>query len=292
MISTVYKQILSELISIYEKEKRSIKGEEIAKMLNKTPGTIRNQMQTLRALGYVDGVPGPKGGYIPTLKAYEALKFKQTEYFVEVPIYKDNERIEGLIIKQITFPDVSDPTSCKSAIEVLGDISEIHEGSLLRIGPTPVNKIIIVGKVIGKNDPDKEILLETKSVTSIPQYKTGDLIANQRLISFAPDDTLLECEETLVKFNILSAPVIENDKVIGIVTLRDVLKAIVEKANINTVREIMETNIVTVSTHAQLADVVSLMKKYHVRSVIVIDRETEKPKGIISMTDIINLMIE
>ena len=61
---------------IGKKIKETIKGEDISAMLNRTPGTIRNQMQTLKALGYVDGVPGPKGGYIPAMKAYEALELE------------------------------------------------------------------------------------------------------------------------------------------------------------------------------------------------------------------------
>ena len=40
----------------------SIKGEEIADIMNRNPGTIRNQMQSLRSLGLVKGVPGPRGG--------------------------------------------------------------------------------------------------------------------------------------------------------------------------------------------------------------------------------------
>lgn len=292
MISVVYKEILGGLITIYESKKNAVKGEEIAALLNKTPGTIRNQMQTLRALGYVDGIPGPKGGYIPTLKAYEVLKIQQAKYFVEVPVYQNNEKVEGMILEQITFSNVSNPTECSSTIKVLGDTSKIHENSILKVGPTPINKIMIVGKVMGRNDVDKEILLETKSIVSVPRYKIKDIISNQKLISVSPNTTISECEEILIRNKIESAPVIENNRVTGIVSLREIVSAIVEKKPARSVKDIMDTNIVTISYNAQVADAVVLMKRNNVKRVVIVDPDTREPRGIISMTDIINLMIE
>lgn len=292
MINVVYKEILGGLITIYERKKGAIKGEEIAAMLNKTPGTIRNQMQTLRALGYVDGIPGPKGGYIPTLKAYEALKIQQAKYFVEVPVYQNNEKVEGMIVEQIMFSNVSNPTECSSTIRVLGDTSKIHEGSTLRVGPTPINKIIIIGNVIGRNDVDKEILVETKSIVSVPRYKIKDIISRQKLISFSPNIHISEGEEILIRNKIESAPVIENNKVIGIVSLREIVSAIVERKNAIVVKEIMDTNVVTLSVNAQIADAITIMKRNNVKRIVIVDPDTQAPVGIVSMSDIINLMIE
>lgn len=292
MINTVHKEILGGLITIYEKKKGSIKGDEIAKLLNKTVGTIRNQMQILRALGYVDGVPGPKGGYIPTIKAYESLRFEQSEYFIEVPIYQNNERVEGMIVEQIIFSNVSDPKTCRCTIRILGDTTKIHEQAILKVGPTPINKIIVVGEVIGRNDADKEILLSTRSITSVPRYKVSDLIANQKLVVFNSNTTFLECEEILIKNKIEAAPVVENNRIIGIVSLKDIVNAMVEKKIVTTVKDVMESDSRTISLSAHLSDVVTVMKKDRVKRVVIVDSSNMEPKGIISMTDIINLMIE
>jgi len=292
MISTTYKEILAGLVYLHERKKKSIKGEEIAAFIDKTAGTVRNQMQTLRALGYVDGIPGPKGGYIPTLKAYEVLRFEQSEYFIEVPVYQNNEKVEGLIVQQIIFSNVSDPKACRCIIKILGNTQKIHEGAMLKIGPTPINKIMVIGKVIGRNDADEEILLATKSISSVPRYKVSDVIVNQKLVSFNPNTTISECEEILIRNKIEAAPVVENKKTIGIISLRDIVWAIIEKKEVNTVKEIMETNPFTISTNAQLTDTITIMKKNKVKRVVIIDSNTQEPKGIISMTDIINLMIE
>jgi predicted transcriptional regulator len=62
-LTQVQRDILTALINIHRGEGRAVKGEEIAELIDRNPGTIRNQMQSLRALNLVEGVPGPKGGY-------------------------------------------------------------------------------------------------------------------------------------------------------------------------------------------------------------------------------------
>ena len=69
-LTSVQKQILTALINLFSvydlsTTEKSIKGESIAKETGKNPGTIRNQMQSLKALRLVEGVPGPRGGIGP-----------------------------------------------------------------------------------------------------------------------------------------------------------------------------------------------------------------------------------
>lgn len=72
-LGTAQTNILSALIEIYSAENTPVKGETIADRVDRNPGTIRNQMQSLKSLQLVEGVPGPKGGYKPTEKAYNTL---------------------------------------------------------------------------------------------------------------------------------------------------------------------------------------------------------------------------
>ena len=60
-LSLIQKDILITLISLYQKHSHPIKGEDIADVIKRNPGTIRNQMQSLKAIGLVDGVPGSEG---------------------------------------------------------------------------------------------------------------------------------------------------------------------------------------------------------------------------------------
>ena len=75
-LSLIQRDILITLITLYHQHSHSIKGEEIADRIQRNPGTVRNQMQALKAIGLVDGVPGPKGGYIPTALAYNELNLR------------------------------------------------------------------------------------------------------------------------------------------------------------------------------------------------------------------------
>jgi len=88
-----------------------VKGADISSMLRRTPGTIRNQMQTLKALGYVDGVPGPKGGYIPAVKAYEALELEVVKEPYVVHVYRNGEPVEGVMVQKIEFTSVQNRMS-------------------------------------------------------------------------------------------------------------------------------------------------------------------------------------
>lgn len=74
-LTTVQRDILTALINIYRVEGRAVKGEEIARLIDRNPGTIRNQMQSLKALNLVEGCPAPRG-YRATGSAYDALNIE------------------------------------------------------------------------------------------------------------------------------------------------------------------------------------------------------------------------
>ena len=86
MLTSVQKEILQTLINLYQSSNgKSIKGEDIAEVMNRNPGTIRNQMQSLRSLSLVKGVPGPRGGYKPTIEAYHSLNISVSDQDSKVP---------------------------------------------------------------------------------------------------------------------------------------------------------------------------------------------------------------
>ncbi len=114
-LSPIQKDILITLITLYHQSSHSIKGEEIADVLKRNPpGTVRNQMQALKALGLVDGgVPGPKGGYSPTAGAYRELNLGDLEHQSEVPIYRDGEKVKASASGSSGSPPSATPTSAR-----------------------------------------------------------------------------------------------------------------------------------------------------------------------------------
>src|SRR5208337_3954754 len=111
-LSLIQKDILITLITLYHQQSHSIKGEEIADMILRNPGTVRNQMQSLKAVGLVDGVPGPKGGYIPTELAYKELNLNQSGADYDVPISRDGVEMKGVHAQEIDFTTLCHPDIC------------------------------------------------------------------------------------------------------------------------------------------------------------------------------------
>lgn len=105
MLTSVQKEILQTLINLYQSSNgKSIKGEDIAEVMGRNPGTIRNQMQSLRSLGLVKGVPGPRGGYKPTIEAYHSLNISVSNQDSKVPIYKTAKRLRISQLQESSSP--------------------------------------------------------------------------------------------------------------------------------------------------------------------------------------------
>ncbi|MFC6717962.1 Rrf2 family transcriptional regulator [Natrialbaceae archaeon GCM10025810] len=153
------KKILRALTNLHSETDDAIKGEDIAAQVDRNPGTIRNQMQSLKALQLVEGVPGPKGGYKPTAAAYEALEIQQMDDPAAVPIEHDGEPVEDVIVEEIDLSSVHHPELCRAEIHVQGAIGDIQEHDSVTVGPTPLSKLLIEGTVDGKDDTNNILIL-------------------------------------------------------------------------------------------------------------------------------------
>jgi hypothetical protein len=116
-------------------------------------------MQSLKALQLVEGVPGPKGGYKPTARAYEALELQRMDEPAAVPLSRDGQRIEGVNVESIDLTSVHHPEKCRAEVSVQGSISDVHEGDVLRVGPTPLSKLVVDGTVEGKDAAENVVIL-------------------------------------------------------------------------------------------------------------------------------------
>ena len=153
------KNILQELVNLYRKTETAVKGEDIAEQVDRNPGTIRNQMQSLKALQLVEGVPGPKGGYKPTANAYDALQIQDMDQAAEVPLRHNGELVEHLNVEEIDLTSVHHPEECRAEIQIQGSMSEFHEGDSVTVGPTPLSKLQIIGTLEGKDDTNNKLIL-------------------------------------------------------------------------------------------------------------------------------------
>ena len=154
------KTILTALINLHRESDDAVKGEDIAEEVDRNPGTIRNQMQSLKALQLVEGVPGPKGGYKPTATAYEALDVQQMDEPASVPVEYEGERVEGANVESIDLTNVHHPKLCRAEIHIQGSVRDFDEGGTVSVGPTPLSKLVIEGTIDGKDDTGNILILQ------------------------------------------------------------------------------------------------------------------------------------
>ena len=287
MLTSVQKEILQSLINLYRNADASIKGEEIALIMNRNPGTIRNQMQSLRSLGLVKGVPGPRGGYKPTIKAYHTLNIQASDNQTLVPIFRDGKKVKDITVSQIEFTSITHPGECEAAIKAVGNIKYLDLGDEIRIGPTPVNKLVVDGVVVGRDDMDNILLLDTTAIRSIPKKTVFD-VASKDLINLNAKDTIKEAAIVLSNEGIEGAPVVENGHIVGILTLSDIILAIAKDNDTSKIEDIMSKHTITVEKDVMIADAIEIMYKNKIGRLIVVDQDSANPIGIITRTDLLD----
>jgi len=287
MLTSVQKEILQTLINLYQSsDGKSIKGEDIAEVMNRNPGTIRNQMQSLRSLGLVKGVPGPRGGYKPTIEAYHSLNISISDNEAKVPIYKNDERLNNISVAKIEFTSVPQPGECEAAIKVLGSIKDLNLGDTIKLGPTPVNNLGIMGEIVGRDDMDNILLVDTTTIRSIPKQTVGD-IESKNVISLKIDCDLREAARLFSENGIDGAPVMKNGKVVGVFTVTDLIQAIAEDNDEATVGDLMSTKVIIINENLKIAKAIEILFKKSISRLIIADNDNNL-LGIVTRTDLIN----
>jgi predicted transcriptional regulator len=286
-LSLIQRDILITLITLYHQHSHSIKGEDIADRIQRNPGTVRNQMQALKAIGLVDGVPGPKGGYIPTSLAYTELNLNVTEGDYDVSISRNGDVVPGVNVQEIDFTTLCHPDICHAVIKLVGSVKVFEVGDQITIGPTPVNKLLIRGEVFGRDEVKHSLLIATSEMISLPKQPIRNYMSSP-LKSLRCLDTI---RDALVLFNrehIHGAPVIEGTVLEGIVTMSDIAFAVENDLPLSTpVSEVMTSRVEEVSSDVRLFEVIRRFKEREIGRLIVV--EDGRPVGILTQSDVIRV---
>ena len=156
--------ILQELGDLARESEGAVKGEAIAEQIDRNAGTIRNQMQSLRALQSVEGMPGPKGGYKPTLEAYNALDIEEMDEPASVPISHNGEPIDEQVIQEINLMSVHHPEKCRAELRMQGSVRDFHEGDSISVGPTPKSSLVTTGTIDRVVGSDNKLIIKIKTM--------------------------------------------------------------------------------------------------------------------------------
>jgi len=286
-LSPIQKDILITLITLYHQSSHSIKGEEIADVLKRNPGTVRNQMQALKALGLVDGVPGPKGGYSPTARAYKELNLGDLESQFEVPIFRDGEKVKGVRVVELDFTTLCHPDLCQAMVRIMGSVKLFRVGDMVTIGPTPVNKLVVRGEIYGMDENQQALLFSVSEMISLPKKPIKHYMTSP-LLTLPPDATFRDAIRLFNTHRIHGAPVVENGTLAGIVTLSDIARGLDEGLPLDApASEVMTTDVVEAPSATRLYEIVGRFKEREIGRVVVV--EDGKPVGIVTQTDIIRV---
>lgn len=103
-----------------------------------------------------------------------------------------------------------------------------------------------------------------------------------------PDTTAQEVVATMSKFDISSIIVVQSERPVGIITLRDVLTKMVVQClapRALTARQIMSSPLLTINESATVEEAARLMAQKKVKTLPVMDND--KLVGVLTFTDIV-----
>ena len=264
-LTPVQRDILTALINIHRIEGRAVKGEEIAELIDRNPGTIRNQMQSLKALNLVEGVPGPKGGYRATGGAFEALNIEATGDVVTVPVIRNGVLMEGATASEIIFNKVMHSQQCDGVIRVIGNIRDFNVGDEIEVGPTPVNKLYIRGTVRGRDDTMSRLILHIDEMISVPKVPIKKIA--RRAVRIPPSVSLQEAARILVHNGVQEALV--DDSSPGLINQADVTRAVADGRISQEAREIMTRGFLTIDSEEPIYEAIKMLGKTGASQLVV-----------------------
>ena len=126
----------------------------------------------------------------------------------------------------------------------------------------------------------------TTPVSSLLSQKSG------QIWSIGPNFTVFEAISLMAEKNIGAVPVVEDGKLLGIISERDYTRKVILHGRVSRetrVGDIMATGLVTVSPSDSVQKCMQLMTEHHVRHLPVMDGD--RMVGLLSIGDVVNWTI-
>lgn len=279
-LTSIQRDILTALINIYRLEGRPVKGERIAELIDRNPGTIRNQMLSLRSLNLVEGVVGPKGGYRATSAAYEELSLDFDEKDGAVPIARNGAIVENTSASEIVFNKIMRLHFCQGFIRIIGNIRDFREGDYVEVGPTPAHKLRIRGKVVGRDDTTSRVIIDITEIISIPKVPVGE-VAHQA-IRISQNASIQEASYIMMQNGVQEVLM---DDTSGLVNLADITRAVAEGSTNLEIKSLMNHIFITIDSQELIYEAMKVIGKTGARQLVV--SKEGVPWGIITPMDLV-----
>ena len=114
---------------------------------------------------------------------------------------------------------------------------------------------------------------------------------SREIISLEPDNTLYDARNFMIRYNISRIVILENQKLVGIITEKDISKFLYstlteKRLSEILIKDIMTQTLVTTEFNSSIAKIAKIMLDNNISSVLVSDYEGD-PHGIITKTDLV-----
>jgi len=128
---------------------------------------------------------------------------------------------------------------------------------------------------------------KTAEISMLEESKVGEIMT-KKVIVMPPTMTVNELLDRIAKHHHIGFPIVdESNKIIGIVTLQDVMKVTKEKRSSVSVGEIGTKGLVVVFPDSSVAEAFEKMSKHNVGRLLVVDeKDTRSLLGIITRSDV------
>jgi CBS domain-containing protein len=129
----------------------------------------------------------------------------------------------------------------------------------------------------------------------LPHFTVSELLRRKpsQLHSVTPDDTVYRAVDLMAKVDVGALPVIQDGRLVGIVSERDYARRIVlmgRRSQETLVATIMSRKVITVSPYSNLKDCMQLMTEHQIRHLLVVDQASVI--GMVTVGDVVRAVLE
>ena len=186
----------------------------------------------------------------------------------------------------VEFDTVLLQSVMRSPVIAISEETEVPEAANLMV-INSLRRLVVVDvehKVIGI--VTQTDIIKNLSIDSFVSFKKAEQIMNRKIFAVGENDTLAKAISLMSDNRISCVLVLKGNKPAGIITERDITRAIAEDAILNNIESIMGSPVVTANKDINLYEAVKLMDEKSTRSLTIVDYNGDAI-GIITKSDII-----
>lgn len=237
-------------------------------LTEKKYSTIRDILVTMNPADIAAVFAGVEPDKLPLL--FRLLpKELAAESFVEMESEEQETLIKGISDSELR--QVMDELYVDDAVDIVEEM--------------PAN---VVQRILAQSAP--EMRKEINEILQYPENSAGSVMTTE-YVKLSPGmtvgDAILRIRRTGVdKETIYTCYVLENRKLIGTVSVKSLLLA---PNDLQTIDSVMESNLITVTTHTDQEEVARMMSKYNLLAIPVVDGD-DRMVGIVTFDDAFDVM--